>query len=52
MRTVLLFIVQTLAAYCIAKADKWGQLFLDETMRRQVSFQNLIISVEEDEIYK
>ena len=51
-RTVLLIIVQTLAAYHIAKADKWGQLFLDETMRPQVSFQNLTISVEEDEIYK
>ena len=51
-RTVLLVIVQTLAAYHIAKADKWGQLFLDETMRPQVSFQNLTISVEEDEIYK
>jgi len=45
-------IVQALAAYRIAKADKWEQLFSDETMRWQVSFQNLIISVEEDEIYK
>ena len=51
-RTVLLVVVQTLATYRIAKADRWGQLFSDETMRRQVSFQNLIISVEEDELYK
>ena len=50
-RTVLLVIVQTLAAYRIAKADKWEQLFTDGTSRRQISFQNLIISIEEDELF-
>ena len=51
-RTVLLVIVQTLAVYRIAKAKKWEQLFTDGTSRRQVSFQDLIISVEEDELFK
>ena len=51
-RTVLLDIGQTLAAYRIAKADKWEQLFTDGTSRRQISFQNLIISIEEDELFK
>jgi hypothetical protein len=51
-RTVLLVIVQTLASYRIAKANKWEQLFTDGTSRRQVSFQDLIISIEEDELFK
>lgn len=40
-RTVLLVIVQTLAAYRIAKADKWEQMFTDGTARRQVSFHRI-----------
>lgn len=51
-RTVLLVIVQTLAVYRIAKAKKWEQLFTDGTSRRQVAFQDLIISIEEDELFK
>lgn len=51
-RTVLLIVVQTLAAYRLAKADKWGQLFTNETKRRQNSFQNLIISIEDDELFR
>ena len=51
-RTVLLVIVQTRATYCIAKADKWEQLFTDGTSRKQVAFQDLIISIEEDELFK
>ena len=51
-RTVLLVVVQTLATYRIAKADKWEQLFTDGTSRRQVAFQDLIISIEEDELCK
>jgi len=51
-RSVLLVICQTLAAYRLAKAEKWEQLFTDATSRRQVTFQNLIISVEEDELFK
>ena len=47
-RTVLLVVVQTLAAYRLAKADRWGQIFSDETERRQDSFQDLIISIEDD----
>ena len=51
-RSVLLIIVQTLSAYRLAKADRWGQLFTDGTDRRQVSFKNLVISVEEDELFQ
>ena len=51
-RTVLLVIVQTLAAYRLGKAEKFGQLFQDATSRRQDSFQNLVISIEEDELYR
>ena len=51
-RTVLLVIVQTLASYRIAKANKWEQIFTDGTSRRQVSFQDLIISIEEDELFR
>jgi hypothetical protein len=51
-RTVLLVVVQTLATYRIAKANKWEQLFTDGTSRRQVAFQNLIVSIEEDDLFK
>ena len=51
-RTVLLVIVQTLASYRLGKANKWGQLFHDATQRRQISFQNLVISIEEHELFK
>ena len=50
--SVLLTIVQTLSAYRLGKANKWGQLFTDGTSRRQKSFQNLLISIEDDELYK
>ena len=51
-RTVLLVIVQTLASYRLSKANKWGQIFHDATSRRQLSFQNLVISTEEDELFR
>ena len=51
-RTVLLLVVQTLAAYRLAKADRWGQIFSDDTERRQDSFQDLIISIEDDELFR
>ena len=51
-RTVLLVVVQTLAAYRLGKADKWVQLFTDATSRRQVTFQNLVLSIEEDELFR
>ena len=30
-RTILLIVVQTLAAYCLGRSDKWQQLFTDGT---------------------
>ena len=48
-RTVLFVVIQTLATYRIAKADKWEQLFTDGTSHRQVAFQNLIVIIEEDD---
>ena len=51
-RTVLLVVVQALAAYRLAKADKWGQLHSDESERRQNNFQDLVISIEEDDLFK
>ena len=50
--TVLLVVVHTLASYGLSLADKWAQLCTYETSRRQISFQNLVISVEEDELFK
>lgn len=47
-RTVLLMVVQTLAAYRLARAKRWGQLHTDGTGRRQIAFQDLVLSVEED----
>ena len=47
-RTVLLVVVQTLAAYRLAKAKRWGQLFTDGTGRRQIAFQDLALSIEND----
>lgn len=51
-RTVLLVIVQTLASYRLGKAGKWGQVNHDATARRQISFENLVISIEEDELFQ
>ena len=50
--SVLLVVVQTLAACCLAKAEKWGQLFTDGTSRRQLLFQNLVISLKEDDMFQ
>eukprot|EP00957_Ditylum_brightwellii_P173665 13222316-Ditylum_brightwellii.AAC.1 len=41
----------TLAAHQLGKANKFGQLNTDGTGRRQLYFQNLVISVEEDELF-
>ena len=51
-RTLILVVCQALAAYRLAKADKWVQLYTDGTSRRQQSFQNLLISIEEDNLFK
>jgi hypothetical protein len=47
-RTVLLIVVETLAAYRIAKAKRWGQMHTDGTGRRQIAFQDLALTIEED----
>ena len=44
-RTVLLIVVQTLAAYCLGRSKKWQQLFTDGTSRHQQVFTNLAISI-------
>ena len=44
-RTILDGACTTLAAYKLAKADTWKQLHNDGTSRRQVSVQNLIVSL-------
>ena len=46
-RTILLIVVQTLAAYRLGNSKKWRQLFTDGTSRRQVAYTNLAISCEE-----
>ena len=46
-RGVLQNINSTLAAFRLGKADTWHQLFTDGTSRRQLSFQNLIITIME-----
>ena len=51
-RTVSLVIVQALDAYRLAKADTWGQLYLDESEIRPNNFQDLVISIEEDNLFK
>jgi hypothetical protein len=47
-RTVLLVVVETLAAYRLAKAKRWGQMHTDGTGRRQIAFQDLAMTIEED----
>ena len=47
-RSVLFVVVETLAAFRIAKAKRWGQLHTDGTGRRQIAFQDLAISIEDD----
>ena len=46
--TVLLIVVKTLAAYRLAKAKQWGQMFTDGSGRRKVAMQDLVLSIEED----
>ena len=48
----MLTVVQIDATYQIAKADEWEQMFTDGTSRQQVAFQDLIISIKEDELFK
>ena len=48
-RTILRIVGETLTSYQLAKQGKWKQLFTDGTSRRQVSLQNLIINIIEDD---
>ena len=48
-RTILLIVVQTLAAYRLGRSKKWKQLFTDGTSRQQTAYTNLAISIEEDD---
>ena len=41
-------IVQTLVAYRLECAKKWGQLHTDGTCCRQIALQDLVLSIEED----
>ena len=52
MRAVLRVLVETLAAYRLAKEGRWKQLFTDGTSRRQIAMQNLLIAItdENDEL--
>ena len=49
--TILWVISETLTAY-LGKQEKWQQLFTDGTSWRQISLQNLIISIVEDDILR
>ena len=44
-RIILLIVVQSLAAYRLARCEKCQQLFTDGTNRRQTSIQNLAIRI-------
>ena len=48
-RTVIRIIGETLTAYRGARASMWQHLFTDGTSRRQIAFQNLIISITEND---
>lgn len=48
MRTVLGIVCQLMSAYRAAKAERWGQLNCDETMRHQTEYLNLILSCVEE----
>lgn len=48
-RTVLLIVVEAIAAYRLGRSKKWQQLFTDATTRRQTLFTNLAISIQEED---
>ena len=48
-RTLLDGVCSTLAAYKLAKADTWKQLHTDGTSRRQITVQNLIVSLKTED---
>jgi len=44
--------MQALAAYILEKAHKWGKLNSNEKERQHTIFQALVLSIEEDELFK
>ena len=51
-RVAINIIGETLTAYRLANATKWEQAFTDGTSRRQISLQNLVIALLDDETMK
>ena len=49
LRTVLVIITKTMAAYRLGHARNWKQLHTDETLRRQISIVNVVISIINDD---
>ena len=47
--TIIQFIGETLADYCIGKVEQWDKLFYDSMGRRQNSLHNLVIGVIDEE---
>ena len=45
MRSTVLRVTKSLAAYLLGLADSWKQLHTDETSRRQISLVNVIIGL-------
>jgi hypothetical protein len=45
MRSTVLRVTKSLAAYLLGSADSWKQLHTDETSRRQISLVNVIIGL-------
>ena len=51
-RSVLVFFTKTLAAYTLAKLDKFDQFFSDGTDRRQIKIENAIVGYLSDKGYR
>ena len=51
-RVTIQIIGETLTAYRLANAPKWEQVFTDGTSRRQISLQNLVIGLLDDNVLK
>ena len=51
-RVAIQIIGETLTAYRLANAPKWEQVFTDGTSRRQISLQNLVIGLLDDNVLK
>jgi hypothetical protein len=51
-RTILLHVTKTLAAYKIARAEWFEQLFTDGTSRRQTTIPNVVVKILSDSGYR